>query len=82
MICVGPVWKPHCWFSHEVAHYLKNYTYCVDLKKKKKKKKKKNDSLDENTKPVFPHILALGECCWRSGRTSDSELRGPGFDPY
>ena len=19
-VCVGPVWKPHCWFSHEVAH--------------------------------------------------------------
>ena len=27
-VCVGPVWKPHCWFSHDVAHlssYL-NYT--------------------------------------------------------
>ena len=20
-VCVGPVQKPHCWFSHEVAHY-------------------------------------------------------------
>ena len=20
LICVRPVWKPHCWFSHEVAH--------------------------------------------------------------
>ena len=19
-VCVGPVWKPHCWFSHEAAH--------------------------------------------------------------
>ena len=19
-VCVGPVRKPHCWFSHEVAH--------------------------------------------------------------
>ena len=22
-ICVGPVRKPHCWFSHEVAHMVK-----------------------------------------------------------
>ena len=21
-VCVGPVRKPHCWFSHEVAHFL------------------------------------------------------------
>ena len=21
-VCVGPVWKPHCWFSHEVAHLV------------------------------------------------------------
>ena len=21
-VCVGPVWKPHCWFSHETAHIL------------------------------------------------------------
>ena len=21
-VCVGPVRKPHCWFSHEVAHLL------------------------------------------------------------
>ena len=21
-VCVGPVRKPHCWFSHEVAHML------------------------------------------------------------
>ena len=20
LVCVGPVRKPHCWFSHEVAH--------------------------------------------------------------
>ena len=20
--CVGPVWKPHCWFSHEAAHIM------------------------------------------------------------
>ena len=20
-VCVGPVWKPHCWFSHEAAHF-------------------------------------------------------------
>ena len=20
-VCVGPVRKPHCWFSHEVAHF-------------------------------------------------------------
>ena len=23
-VCVGPVRKPHCWFSHEVAHLLQN----------------------------------------------------------
>ena len=22
LVCVGPVRKPHCWFSHEVAHNL------------------------------------------------------------
>ena len=21
-VCVEPVWKPHCWFSHEAAHFL------------------------------------------------------------
>ena len=21
-VCVGPVGKPHCWFSHEAAHFL------------------------------------------------------------
>ena len=21
-VCVGPVRKPHCWFSHETAHFL------------------------------------------------------------
>ena len=21
-VCVGPVQKPHCWFSHEVAHFI------------------------------------------------------------
>ena len=21
-VCVGPVRKPHCWFSHEAAHLL------------------------------------------------------------
>ena len=21
LACVGPVWKPHCWFSHEMAHF-------------------------------------------------------------
>ena len=22
LVCVGPVRKPHCWFSHEAAHFL------------------------------------------------------------
>ena len=22
-VCFGPVWKPHCWFSHDVAHIQK-----------------------------------------------------------
>ena len=21
-VCVGPVPKPHCWFSHEAAHFI------------------------------------------------------------
>ena len=21
-VCVGPVRKPHCWFSHEAAHFV------------------------------------------------------------
>ena len=21
LVCVGPVWKPHCWFSHKAAQY-------------------------------------------------------------
>ena len=25
-VCVGPVRKPHCWFSHEAAHITR--TYC------------------------------------------------------
>ena len=25
-VCVEPVWKPHCWFSHEVAQMLKDST--------------------------------------------------------
>ena len=24
-VCVGPVRKPHCWFSHETAHFLLAY---------------------------------------------------------
>ena len=23
-VCVGPVRKPHCWFSHEAAHWMIN----------------------------------------------------------
>ena len=22
LVCIGPVRKPHCWFSHEVAHLM------------------------------------------------------------
>ena len=24
-VCVGPVRKPHCWFSHEVAHIIRSF---------------------------------------------------------
>ena len=24
-VCVEPVRKPHCWFSHEAAHMLSNF---------------------------------------------------------
>ena len=30
-VCVGPVGKPHCWFSHETAHILRSarhFTKC------------------------------------------------------
>ena len=23
-VCIGPVRKPHCWFSHETAHFIVN----------------------------------------------------------
>ena len=26
-VCVGPVRKPHCWFSHEAAHLLKLFFF-------------------------------------------------------
>ena len=26
-VCVGPVRKPHCWFSHEAAHFFAGYCY-------------------------------------------------------
>ena len=32
-VCVRPVWKPHCWFSHEAAHFLNfwnNFAYPYD----------------------------------------------------
>ena len=28
-VCVGPVRKPHCWFSHEAAHIL--FSTLVDI---------------------------------------------------
>ena len=28
-VCVGPVRKPHCWFSHEGAHFKKFQLKCV-----------------------------------------------------
>ena len=28
-VCVGPVRKPHCWFSHEAAHMYKLYQICI-----------------------------------------------------
>ena len=26
-VCVGPVRKPHCWFSHEAAYLYKRYPW-------------------------------------------------------
>ena len=26
-VCIGPVRKPHCWFSHEVAHMFGSLTF-------------------------------------------------------
>ena len=28
-VCVGPVRKPHCWFSHEAAHLLCSITQAL-----------------------------------------------------
>ena len=28
-VCVRPVLKPHCWFSHEAAHLFEPYCACV-----------------------------------------------------
>ena len=28
-VCVRPVRKPHCWFSHEAAHMYSNYWYFI-----------------------------------------------------
>ena len=30
LVCVGPVRKPHCWFSHEVAQMLLIFDVCLD----------------------------------------------------
>ena len=27
-VFVGPVWKPHCWFSHNVAHFIRESRWC------------------------------------------------------
>ena len=32
-VCVGPVRKPHCWFSHEVAHLFTAFVIHVPLLK-------------------------------------------------
>ena len=32
LICVGPVRKPHCWFSHEAAHMLLYWNKLVSLR--------------------------------------------------
>ena len=29
-VCVGPVWKPHCWFSHETAQILNILFITID----------------------------------------------------
>ena len=30
LVCVGPVHKPHCWFSHKVAQIIMGYHLVVD----------------------------------------------------
>ena len=29
-VCVGPVRKPHCWFSHKAAHLLLSNHCCLE----------------------------------------------------
>ena len=40
-VCVGPVRKPHCWFSHEAAH--------LNLKDEKYQKREKYDPRHDKT---------------------------------
>ena len=30
-VCVGPVRKPHCWFSHDAAHILPYFSVLSNL---------------------------------------------------
>ena len=39
LVCVGPVRKPHCWFSHEAAHMSVELDVKHGIRLKKKKKK-------------------------------------------
>ena len=41
-VCVGPVRKPHCWFSHEAAHF--------DLESKKKSQPQRHLNIDATHK--------------------------------
>ena len=37
-VCVGPVRKPHCWFSHEVAQIIIMFILNLDRENLRKKK--------------------------------------------
>ena len=30
-VCVGPVRKPHCWFSHQVAHFIDSESAVLEM---------------------------------------------------
>ena len=47
-VCIGPVRKPHCWFSHEAAHIL--FEFRLNVERRKEKLKYSANSTKNNTK--------------------------------
>ena len=58
-VCVGPVRKPHCWFSHEAAH-IKSYLFQeeVTVHKKKREYRKRKHKASVTTREVNQNVNA------------------------